>query len=138
MIIINNNIYDVTNFAKVHAGGFLPLYHSASNDVTDLFTEYHSKDTFNLLHKYKVGYLSTPNYPSNLEFIKEEIMNVINIQIDFVNLVYKEKRKIDVNKLNDIEYYNNVIIEAVNIYTTSPDKVYLNDIIPFSEKLPKV
>ena len=78
------------------------------------------------------------NYPSNLEFIKEEIMNVINIKIDFVNLVYKEKRKVDVNKLNDIEYYNNVITEAVNIYTISPNKVYLEDIIPFSEKLPKV
>ena len=78
------------------------------------------------------------NYPSNLEFIKEEIMNVINIKIDFVNLVYKEKRKVDVNKLNDIEYYNNVITEAVNIYTISPNKVYLEDIIPFSEKLPKL
>ena len=73
LIIINNNIYDVTEFSKVHVGGFLPLYHAASNDVTDLFTEYHSKETFNLLHKYKVGYLSIPNYPSNLEIGRREL-----------------------------------------------------------------
>jgi predicted nucleotidyltransferase len=78
-------------------------------------------------------------YPSNLELIKKEIMDEIRINIDFVNLLYKEKRKeVVVNKLNDIEYYNNVLLDAINIYTTSSNKIYLQDIILHSEKLPKV
>ena len=79
------------------------------------------------------------HYPSNLEFIKKEIMDEIKIKIDFVNLLYKEKRKeVVVNRLNDIAYYDNVLLDAINIYTSTPNKIYLEDIIPFSEKLPKV
>lgn len=75
---------------------------------------------------------------SHLEIIKDEIKTEIKIKIDFVNLVYKKSGKKIKTDQRDIFYYENLIIEAKNIYKKTPDKIYLMDIIPFSIKLPKV
>ncbi len=78
-------------------------------------------------------------YPADLDFIKKEIIDEIKIKIDFVNLVYKEgKKEVKVDNQNDIEYYNNVLIDEINIYKKSSQNIYLKDIIPHSIKLPKV
>jgi len=77
--------------------------------------------------------------PKHLEIIKNEIINNIKIKIDFVNLVYKQfGKEIKITDVRDIFYYDNLIIEAINIYKKSEDNIYLKDIIPFSIKLPKV
>lgn len=77
--------------------------------------------------------------PKHLEIIKNEIINNIKIKIDFVNLVYKQfGKEIKITDVRDISYYDNLIIEAINIYKKSEDNIYLKDIIPFSIKLPKV
>lgn len=77
--------------------------------------------------------------PKQLEIIKNEIINKIKIKIDFVNLVYKQFRKeIKITDQRDISYYDNLILEAINIYKKISDNIYLKDIIPFSIKLPKI
>lgn len=79
------------------------------------------------------------HYPTNIDFIKNEIIDQIKIQIDFVNLIYKKgKKEIKIYNQNDIEYFNNVLIDEINIYKKSDKNIYLQDIIPYCIKLPKV
>lgn len=76
-------------------------------------------------------------HPENLNDIKYEIINKINMRIDFVNLIYKEGKKIKVTDDRDIAYYENLMLDAINIYTISSKKIYLEDIIPYSIKIAK-
>jgi predicted nucleotidyltransferase len=77
--------------------------------------------------------------PGNLREIKQEIIDKVKIPIDFVNLLYKsEGKETKINDLRDIAYYDNVLVDAINIYSYDGKKKFLNDIIPYSRKLKKI
>lgn len=55
-ISIQGKVYDVTNWAKDHPGGDIPLLALAGNDVTDAFIAYHPGTTWHMLEKFFNGY----------------------------------------------------------------------------------
>ncbi|XP_021748030.1 delta(8)-fatty-acid desaturase-like [Chenopodium quinoa] len=55
-ISIQGKVYDVTNWAKDHPGGDIPLLALAGNDVTDAFIAYHPGTTWNKLDQFFNGY----------------------------------------------------------------------------------
>jgi len=75
--------------------------------------------------------------PLDLKNIKQDIIDEIKIKVDFVNLVYTDSKKIILSD-NDILYYENVLLDAINIYTRDNKNKYLEDIILYSIKLPKI
>ncbi|CAO2835549.1 unnamed protein product [Amaranthus hypochondriacus] len=55
-ISIQGKVYDVTNWAKEHPGGDIPLLALGGKDVTDAFIAYHPGTTWNMLNKFFNGY----------------------------------------------------------------------------------
>lgn len=55
-ISIQGKIYDVTNWAKTHPGGDLPLLNLAGQDVTDAFIAFHPGTAWQYLDKFFTGF----------------------------------------------------------------------------------
>jgi Cytochrome b involved in lipid metabolism len=57
LVIIKNEVYDLTNFAASHPGGSQILWDNTGKVVDDLFEKYHrsSESVKRQLAKYKVG-----------------------------------------------------------------------------------
>ncbi|KAL6980040.1 stearoyl-CoA 9-desaturase [Sarracenia purpurea var. burkii] len=55
-ISIEGKVYDVSDWAKNHPGGSLPLFNLAGQDVTDPFTAYHPAATWQYLDKFFNGH----------------------------------------------------------------------------------
>eukprot|EP00455_Lapot_gusevi_P017844 TRINITY_DN1964_c0_g1_i1.p1 TRINITY_DN1964_c0_g1~~TRINITY_DN1964_c0_g1_i1.p1 ORF type:complete len:493 (-),score=111.32 TRINITY_DN1964_c0_g1_i1:417-1895(-) len=76
-IAIRGKVYNVTNFANVHPGGFLPLLNLAGKDCTDAFTQYHPASTWNLLPAFHVANLEAPppsEYVSGHRAIRQQLL----------------------------------------------------------------
>lgn len=57
-IIINNNVYDITEFLSVHPGGKAVLLQLAGTDATEYFNELHRPDILDEYgDQYKIGIL---------------------------------------------------------------------------------
>ncbi|KAL2926345.1 Delta(8)-fatty-acid desaturase 2 [Bienertia sinuspersici] len=65
-ISIQGKVYDVTNWAKDHPGGDIPLLALAGNDVTDAFIAYHPGTTWNILDKFFNGYYIKDYEPNEM------------------------------------------------------------------------
>ncbi|XP_060813756.1 cytochrome b5-like [Bombus pascuorum] len=75
LLIIHDNVYDLTSFLNEHPGGEEVLLEHGGKDASEDFDDVgHSTDALNLMNKYKVGELvesekngSTPKqtWPSN-------------------------------------------------------------------------
>lgn len=48
-IIIDGNVYDMSGYARIHPGGFLPLMHMAGKDATDVFHSHHPESVYRML-----------------------------------------------------------------------------------------
>jgi cytochrome b involved in lipid metabolism len=58
LIILEDGVYDVTEFRKVHPGGEDILWSFAGRDASSAFESIsHSTRAHNMLDKFKVGYL---------------------------------------------------------------------------------
>ncbi|KAL7164571.1 hypothetical protein ACSBR2_040468 [Camellia fascicularis] len=55
-ISIQGKVYDVSDWAKDHPGGYLPLLSLAGQDVTDAFVAYHPNTAWQYLDKFFNGY----------------------------------------------------------------------------------
>lgn len=55
-ISIQGKVYDVSDWAKDHPGGDIPLRALAGQDVTDAFVAYHPGTTWHMLDKFFNGY----------------------------------------------------------------------------------
>jgi len=55
-ISIQGKIYDVSDWAKDHPGGELPLFNFSGRDVTDAFVAYHPGTAWQYLDKFFTGY----------------------------------------------------------------------------------
>ncbi|XP_059634280.1 delta(8)-fatty-acid desaturase-like [Cornus florida] len=55
-ISIQGKVYDVTDWAKEHPGGDIPLLNQAGQDVTDAFIAYHPGTAWQYLDKLFTGY----------------------------------------------------------------------------------
>ncbi|KAA8521273.1 hypothetical protein F0562_011981 [Nyssa sinensis] len=55
-ISIQGKVYDVSDWAKDHPGGELPLLSLAGQDVTDAFVAYHPGTAWQYLDKFFIGY----------------------------------------------------------------------------------
>ncbi|KAK8570404.1 hypothetical protein V6N13_003087 [Hibiscus sabdariffa] len=55
-ICINGKVYNVSDWAKEHPGGGIPLLNLAGQDVTDSFTAYHPGTAWQYLPKLFTGY----------------------------------------------------------------------------------
>lgn len=53
---IQGKVYDVTEWAKIHPGGDIPLINLAGQDVTDAFIAFHPGSAWKYLDKYFTGY----------------------------------------------------------------------------------
>ncbi|PRW33612.1 nitrate [Chlorella sorokiniana] len=60
-IVVENNVYDVTEFAPTHPGGAGRIYSIAGTDATQKFMRQHGKPSmqWDLLQNYIIGELST-------------------------------------------------------------------------------
>ena len=59
-LIIDNHIYDVTEFANIHPGGKALIYSVAGQDATDYFYELHREEILlEVGDEYVVGELVT-------------------------------------------------------------------------------
>ena len=56
-MVINNNVYDVSNYGAEHPGGSSAIYDNCGKEVTGLFARIHSNSAWDLLKKYKIGTL---------------------------------------------------------------------------------
>nr|ATI22173.1 delta-5 desaturase 4 [Brachionus koreanus]QBO56253.1 fatty acid desaturase 5/6-2 [Brachionus koreanus] len=74
-IVIDNNVYDVTNFSKKHPGGKVILLNNVGQDATDAFTSFH-KD-MNKVEKYlkalKIGKVVAESDINQKEERKDEL-----------------------------------------------------------------
>ena len=57
-VIIDEKIYDLTDFASMHPGGIASILAHAGEDVTTLFYDIHSEDTHVLKSAYVIGYVA--------------------------------------------------------------------------------
>ncbi|CAL0312245.1 unnamed protein product [Lupinus luteus] len=55
-ISIQGKVYNVTDWAKVHPGGDIPILNLAGQDVTDAFIAYHPGTAWKYLDKFFTGY----------------------------------------------------------------------------------
>ncbi|KAL6493984.1 Delta 8 Fatty Acid Desaturase [Orobanche gracilis] len=55
-ISIQGKIYNVTDWAKIHPGGDIPLLNFAGQDVTDAFTAFHPGTAWKYLDQFFTGY----------------------------------------------------------------------------------
>ncbi|MBA0548782.1 hypothetical protein Golob_019860, partial [Gossypium lobatum] len=55
-ISIQGKVYDVSEWAKEHPGGEIPLLNMAGQDVTDAFLAYHPGTAWQYLDKLFTGY----------------------------------------------------------------------------------
>ena len=55
IVTIHDGVYDVTSFLHTHPGGRLVLQHASGNDITEVFTEFHSSHVWSMLPLYKIG-----------------------------------------------------------------------------------
>jgi cytochrome b involved in lipid metabolism len=59
-IIINNKVYNITNYLPLHPGGKKILLQCAGKDTTEYFKDIrHSKKAYQLLENYYIGNIST-------------------------------------------------------------------------------
>ncbi|CAE8585240.1 unnamed protein product [Polarella glacialis] len=64
-IVVNDFVYDITNFVKHHPGWYfggqtstiVAITRNLGKDCTEEFTEIHSKNAWQQLNSYKIGYL---------------------------------------------------------------------------------
>ncbi len=70
-----------------------------------------------------------------LREIKAELVDAIKINVDFVAMCFTQKI-VNVTDLRTICYYENVQIDAKCIYSSK--KVFLDELILYSKKLPKI
>jgi len=66
--------------------------------------------------------------------IKNELINTLNLNVDFVNMIIKNKIITTTEK--NMCFYDNVISEAIKIY--GDDKINISDLIDTSIKLHKI
>ncbi|KAI8996149.1 hypothetical protein BC832DRAFT_567613 [Gaertneriomyces semiglobifer] len=57
-VIIDNKVYDLTDFLNLHPGGQASILAHAGDDVTTLFYDIHSEDTHVLKSSYIIGSIS--------------------------------------------------------------------------------
>ncbi|KAE8703664.1 Delta(8)-fatty-acid desaturase [Hibiscus syriacus] len=55
-ICVNDKVYNVSDWAKEHPGGEIPLLNLAGQDVTDYFIAYHTGTAWQYLPKFFTGY----------------------------------------------------------------------------------
>ncbi len=81
-IIINDKVYDCTNFLNKHPGGEASILMYAGKDCSDEFTAIHSTNAFKMLEKYYIG-----NLIKNVINIKSEtgLNKKKNITVKLVN-----------------------------------------------------
>uniref|UniRef100_A0A7N0R8C6 Cytochrome b5 heme-binding domain-containing protein n=1 Tax=Kalanchoe fedtschenkoi TaxID=63787 RepID=A0A7N0R8C6_KALFE len=75
-ISIQGKVYDVTDWAKEHPGGDVPLLNLAGQDVTDAFIAYHPGTAWKYLDKFFTGY-----------YLEDD--NVSPVSKDFRRLYYE-------------------------------------------------
>ncbi len=68
-MVINNNVYDVSNYGSEHPGGSSAIYDNCGKEVTGLFARIHSNSAWDLLKKYKIATLSVDLGDSDLAAI---------------------------------------------------------------------
>ena len=54
-LIINNGVYNVTNYIPIHPGGSGQIILYCGQDATSLFSSIHSQRAWNILNNYYVG-----------------------------------------------------------------------------------
>ena len=59
IVVINNNVYNITEYLRKHPGGEDILLNLNGKDATDEFNDIgHSRSAIKLLEKYKIGTIS--------------------------------------------------------------------------------
>lgn len=111
-LVINNSVYDVSNFISLHPGGSRQITSRCGKEVSGIFARIHSNRAWDLLAKYKIGALQVNNtLDSNttkvdLNTIKDGLMTanpgaeIVNIKPSddiFIAKVIKNHRLVEVH-----------------------------------------
>lgn len=81
-VIIDEFVYDVTNFVKTHPGGKRPLLGLAGCDATDAFANYHSARVYArmlpafLIGKLAAGELAIPAHVADFRGVRQEMLRL--------------------------------------------------------------
>lgn len=66
VVVIDRNVYDVTDFLKHHPGGDTVLVNAGKmRDASDSFFTFHDRSTLDSASKYLIGRLSNPEKTRN-------------------------------------------------------------------------
>jgi delta8-fatty-acid desaturase len=95
LVVINGQVYDVSNFLDKHPGGDLVLRNVAGKDCTDVFENYHQgRVSQSSLGRFLVGQVSDqqPVYPHVQDFraVRQELINsgMFQVQKSYYVRVY--------------------------------------------------
>jgi nitrate reductase (NAD(P)H) len=69
-VVINNIVYDLTDFLNEHPGGSASILAHSGTDVTGIFESIHSNDAHILKNSYAIGYVSDVAPTSHVSQIK--------------------------------------------------------------------
>lgn len=65
-IVVNGNVYDCTEYVKLHPGGAASILMNAGTDTTEEFEAIHSTKAWQILEDYNIGVLITDDEPTDV------------------------------------------------------------------------
>jgi len=111
-LIINNKVYDVSEYISYHPGGSRVITSRCGKEVTGIFARIHSNRAWDLLKKYKVGTITinqSDTTPQMLNAIENALKDA-NPDIDIIKVAPKKHfyiaKLIFDNKLYEIHINN--------------------------------
>ena len=111
-LIINNKVYDVSNYISYHPWGSRTIVSRCGEEVSGIFARIHSNRAWDLLKKYKIGTI-TINQPDTTPQILNAIKNALknaNPNADIIKVSPKQNfyiaKVIFNNKLYEIHIDN--------------------------------
>ena len=91
-LIINNNVYDVSDYISYHPGGSRTITSRCGKEVTSIFARIHSNRAWDLLKKYKVGTIKTNQADTTPQMLNaiETALKDANPTIDVIKVSPKQ------------------------------------------------
>jgi nitrate reductase (NAD(P)H) len=90
LIIVNNEVYDCTEYLELHPGGMDSIMINAGGDATEDFTAIHSTKATKMLKRYYIGDLDTSSVNKKSAEVQEELLDDQGRKL-FLNPKYKTK-----------------------------------------------
>ena len=116
-MVVNDKVYDFTEFIEFHPGGYEIMLEHAGTDASNAFYDKgHSLDAVLMLDKYCIGELIKVNIISVFEPVlymnQSKILLIFNL-ISVINIIRYIYKLFKVNKINQLD---RILIKNMLIY----------------------